>query len=90
MRLDYDTDLRVTFVPQNENRFYLRRFIGQDYLYGMNRWESAKAIYMRTEQRAKTAFEKNIPAVHMESSRLIMWQQIRDCICRITVFSRIW
>ena len=26
----------------------------------MNRWESAKAIYMRTEQRAKTAFEKNI------------------------------
>ena len=60
MRLDYDTDLRVTFVPQNENRFYLRRFIGQDYLYGMNRWESAKAIYMRTEQRAKTAFEKNI------------------------------
>ena len=60
VRLDYDTDLRVTFVPQNENRFYLRRFIGQDYLYGMNRWESAKAIYMRTEQRAKTAFEKNI------------------------------
>lgn len=60
VRLDYDTDLRITFVPQNENRFYLRRFIGQDYLYGMNRWESAKAIYMRTEQRAKTAFEKNI------------------------------
>lgn len=60
VRLDYDTDLRVTFVPQNENRFYLRRFIGQDYLYGMNRWESAKEIYMRTEQRAKTAFEKNI------------------------------
>ena len=60
VRLDYDTDLRVIFVPQNENRFYLRRFIGQDYLYGMNRWESAKAIYMRTEQRAKTAFEKNI------------------------------
>lgn len=60
VRLDYDTDLRVTFVPQNENRFYLRRFIGQDYLYGMNRWESAKAIYMRTEQRATTAFEKNI------------------------------
>lgn len=27
VRLDYDTDLRVTFVPQNENRFYLRRFI---------------------------------------------------------------
>lgn len=53
VRLDYDTDLRVTFVPQNENRFYLRRFIGQDYLYGMNRWESAKAIYMRTEQRAQ-------------------------------------
>lgn len=60
VRLDYDTDLRVIFVTQNENRFYLRRFIGQDYLYGMNRWESAKAIYMRTEQRAKTAFEKNI------------------------------
>lgn len=58
VRLDYETDLTLTFVPYNEERFYLRKFIGQDYQYWENRWETSQYSTSMTEYHAAAAYRK--------------------------------
>lgn len=38
LRLDYETDLKLTFVPAAEERFYLRQFVSQEYEPYANQW----------------------------------------------------
>lgn len=57
VRLDYETDLQMTFVPYNQERFYLRQFIGQNYMYRENRWEAPHYVYNVTELEALNAYE---------------------------------
>ncbi len=38
VQLDYETDLKVTFVPYDTKRIYLRTFTGAQYLPFENRW----------------------------------------------------
>lgn len=63
IRLDYETDLRLTFAPYDENRFYLRRFVGQSYLAGQNRWASAQIQHYINAYEAKLAFYSSKPYV---------------------------
>lgn len=58
VRLDYETDLTMTFVPYNEERFYLRQFVGQEYEYRANRWKGAENYYLITEFFARLAYDK--------------------------------
>lgn len=52
IRYDYNTDLKITFVPNSDQRFYLRQFVGNVYRPYDNRWEWAvdKDILMNTQQ----------------------------------------
>ena len=58
VRLDYETDLQLTFVPNNQERFYLRQFIGQQYIYRGNRWETTSYVDSSTELHAMDAYHK--------------------------------
>lgn len=70
LRLDYETDLKVTFVPAAEERFYLRQFVSQEYEPFANRWirlskngeagsasEPLSELTGETEQAMKQAYE---------------------------------
>lgn len=70
LRLDYETDLRLTFVPAAEERFYLRQFVSQEYEPYANRWirlskngeagsanEPLSELAGETEQAMKRAYE---------------------------------
>ncbi|MCH5268721.1 MAG: transglutaminase domain-containing protein [Lachnospiraceae bacterium] len=56
VRLDYETDLQLTFVPYNQERFYLRQFIGQNYIYRANHWEAPEYVHNTTEMAAMDAY----------------------------------
>lgn len=61
LRLDYETDLTLTFVPAAEERFYLRQFVSREYVPYGNRWERIKKLTSETEQAAKQAYEDGMP-----------------------------
>lgn len=42
VRPDYEVDLKVTLVPYNYDRIYLKGYTGTEYLYGGNRWLTTK------------------------------------------------
>lgn len=53
IRLDYNTDLTLTFVPNSTERFYLKQFTGEEYLAGENRWSRGLDISEQTEVTVK-------------------------------------
>lgn len=62
VRYDYNTDLKVTFVPTKNSRFYLRQFVGQNYQYGKNYWKSSElAMDVSTEKFAQSRFLAKTP-----------------------------
>lgn len=56
IRLDYQTDLTLTFVPTSMERFYLRQFVGGKYQPVRNRWESVLNISRQTEEAIREAY----------------------------------
>lgn len=61
LRLDYETDLTVTFVPAAEERFYLRQFVSQNYEPFANQWnEPLSKPTGETEQAMKQAYEDGV------------------------------
>ncbi|MCH5264598.1 MAG: hypothetical protein J1F02_01775 [Lachnospiraceae bacterium] len=56
IRLDYQTDLTLTFVPTSMKRFYLRQFVGGKYQPVRNRWESVQNISQQTEEAICEAY----------------------------------
>lgn len=71
LRLDYETDLTVTFVPAAEERFYLRQFVSQNYEPFTNQWirlsknqedmnEPLSELTGETEQAMKQAYEDGV------------------------------
>lgn len=61
LRLDYETDLTLTFVPAEEERFYLRQFVSKEYVPFGNRWERVPDLTCETEQAVKQAYEAGMP-----------------------------
>lgn len=51
--LDYETDLKVTYVPYSSQRLYLRSFTGADYLPGQNRWGRAQKVSTYTDKKVE-------------------------------------
>ncbi len=51
--LDYETDLKVTYVPYNTERIYLRSFTGAEYLPGENRWARAQKVATYSDKTEK-------------------------------------
>lgn len=71
LRLDYETDLKITFVPAAEERFYLRQFVSQEYEPFANQWirlskddgsgnVPLSALAGETEQAMKQAYEDGV------------------------------
>lgn len=60
IRLDYNTDLTVKFVPHNANRVYLKSFIGDEYLPYENQWKRDSAIVKEdiNAKAYKNSFDK--------------------------------
>lgn len=62
VRLDYETDLTLKFVPYTYDRIYLKTFIGAEYLPYENRWSIhdeatyAEGFHTDTAARLETAF----------------------------------
>lgn len=56
IRLDYEADLTLTFVPTSMERFYLRQFIGGEYEPVRNRWGAAQNISRQTEEAVKQLY----------------------------------
>lgn len=50
IRLDYEADLTLTFVPTSMERFYLRQFVGGEYQPFRNRWGAVRNISQQTEE----------------------------------------
>lgn len=72
LRLDYETDLTVTFVPAAEERFYLRQFVSREYEPFQNQWirlsetEGSTDIPLselagETERAMQQAYEDGVP-----------------------------
>lgn len=61
LRLDYETDLTLTFVPAAEERFYLRQFVSGEYVPFGNHWEREQELTSETEQAFKQAYEGGMP-----------------------------
>lgn len=57
LRLDYETDLVLTFVPAEEERFYLRQFVSGEYVPFGNQWERISELTSETERAMKRAYE---------------------------------
>lgn len=57
LRLDYETDLKLTFVPAAEERFYLRQFVGVEYEPYSNQWNSISPLADETERAMQEAYE---------------------------------
>lgn len=81
LRLDYETDLKVTFVPAAEERFYLRQFLSQEYEPFANQWirlskgEESENIPLselagETERAMKQAYEDGVP--HMGKGQAVV------------------
>lgn len=58
IRLDYETDLTLTFVPTSEERFYLRQFVGGEYLPVANRWEAVPELSLQMEEALQQSYQK--------------------------------
>jgi len=50
VRLDYKTDLEVTYVPYSLSPVYLRTFIASDYVPYDNRWNVASSDYVKNDE----------------------------------------
>lgn len=61
LRLDYETDLTLTFVPASEERFYLRQFVGSEYVPVANYWERVPALTSETEEAMQKVYEAGDP-----------------------------
>lgn len=48
VRLDYETDLTLTFVPYTYDRIYLKTFVGAEYIPYENHWSTQNGL-IRTE-----------------------------------------
>lgn len=63
VRLDYETDLVVTYVPGDMNPVYLRTFVGGDYHPYQNMWSIANPTMLNRNEAdlLKKEFEKSNP-----------------------------
>ena len=59
VRLDYNPDLNLTFVPYTESRIYLRTYVGSDYEPYRNRWNQYQEPGTLTEKAYKKAYEND-------------------------------
>lgn len=59
VRLDYNPDLNLTFVPYTESRIYLRTYVGSDYEPFRNRWNRYQEPGTLTEKAYKKAYEND-------------------------------
>lgn len=62
VRLDYKTDVEVTYVPYSFSPIYLRTFIASDYIPYDNRWSVAADTYVKNDEytKLKNNYEKNV------------------------------
>lgn len=58
IRLDYEADLTLTFVPTSMERFYLRQFVGGEYQPYRNRWEAIQDISQQTEEAIRKSYTR--------------------------------
>lgn len=70
LRLDYETDLTLTFVPASEERFYLRQFVGNEYVPVSNHWEKDQALTGGMAQAMQEAYESGSP--YMGRGRILV------------------
>ncbi len=70
LRLDYETDLMLTFVPTSEQRFYLRQFVGKEYVPVSNHWERDSDLTNEVEQAMQKAYESGNP--YMGKGRILV------------------
>lgn len=57
LRLDYETDLVLKFVPTAEERFYLRQFVSGEYVPYGNQWERMSEVTSETERAMKRVYD---------------------------------
>lgn len=62
VRLDYKTDIQVTFVPYSFSPVYLRTFIASDYLPYDNRWAAASDTFVKNDEytKLKNNYDQNV------------------------------
>lgn len=70
VRLDYNTDLTVKFVPHNTERVYLKSFIGDEYLPYENQWKRDSAI-VKKDINAK-AYKKSFDKKDKKTAKAVM------------------
>lgn len=58
VRLDYETDLTVTFVPVAYERIYLRQFLSGEYVPFSNQWNRERDVSSVTEEAMQQAYEQ--------------------------------
>lgn len=62
VRLDYKTDIEVTFVPYSFSPIYLRTFIASDYIPYDNRWSVASNTFVKNDEftKLKNNYDQNV------------------------------